>query len=290
MTHISACVEDLSKLVILAPAPAQEASAFTRVNSTPSDVSARVLARNPSGALFSRSGSQRSVWGATTRDVGNFTLFLARNNIRCLPPELFTLSDRLAVLSLWYNKLEELPAAIGQLRVLRELNVAGNELKTIPIELDDLHLNTLTLIPNKFIDPPSDQDTSFVWETRELPSLQEFSIRVLLDPARNYDRETFARDKIASYPGYVPFEYAIQPEDAVYSIQYNKCRAHGRHFVLPGHTRLEFRSRIAGCDVGMRIPLLHRGCMPGCLDEVPEQQAHSERDSDDAFMDAIPEL
>ncbi|WPH01545.1 Hypothetical protein R9X50_00439200 [Acrodontium crateriforme] len=84
-------------------------------------------------------------------------LFLARNFIEVLPPELFTLKT-ITVLSLRGNRLEKLPAAISHLHDLKELNIAGNSIQHLPWELlnmmncRDTH-RTISLRPNPFIRP-----------------------------------------------------------------------------------------------------------------------------------------
>ncbi|KAK4500518.1 hypothetical protein PRZ48_008707 [Zasmidium cellare] len=61
-------------------------------------------------------------------------LFLARNQLRSLPAELFRL-ENVTVLSLRSNDLTELPYAIARLRNLKELNIAGNNIRWLPWEL-----------------------------------------------------------------------------------------------------------------------------------------------------------
>lgn len=82
-------------------------------------------------------------------------MYLYGNNLASLPSELWNLN--ITVLSLRNNELDELPPAISQLRSLKELNVAGNNLQWLPWEMlqllqDDGPLKTLTLRPNPFID------------------------------------------------------------------------------------------------------------------------------------------
>jgi len=79
-------------------------------------------------------------------------LFLSRNALRTLPPELWNL-QHLSVLSLWNNKLTELPPCIAKLHNLVELNLAGNRLRWLPWELLRLvgpkgNLRRLNVRPN----------------------------------------------------------------------------------------------------------------------------------------------
>lgn len=84
-------------------------------------------------------------------------LFLARNRISSLPPELFQL-ENITVLSLRSNQLSELPPSFSRLRRLEELNVAGNTIRYLPWEL--FHLfechgvhKQITVRPNPLIEP-----------------------------------------------------------------------------------------------------------------------------------------
>ena len=79
-------------------------------------------------------------------------LFLSRNALRTLPPELWNL-QYLSVLSLRNNKLTELPPCIAKLHNLVELNLAGNRLRWLPWELLRLvspkgNLRRLNVRPN----------------------------------------------------------------------------------------------------------------------------------------------
>ena len=57
--------------------------------------------------------------------------------------------DRLEVLYLGGNQLEEIPAEVGDLCRLRALNLAGNKLQSLPISLSQLHsLQLLNLHDN----------------------------------------------------------------------------------------------------------------------------------------------
>lgn len=290
LTLISPCVEDLGKLVVL-DTNAFEPTPFARTSSVASDVTVRGFARTSSAATFSRSGSQSVLWGAT-RDTG-INLFLRQNLITCLPPELFALSDRITVLSLAKNRLEKLPAAIGYLHALRELNVASNRLRTLPVELDRLHLTTFSIEPNPLMRPPPEYDSGPVLEAQTLPTLKEYAFRVLLDPVRNANGQSFAVSEVERHG-----DVAVSPDDgdiltptdAQYCAAYNVCPTHKRHFIMPGHTVIEFRARVAGCLVSGLVPVEIRGCLPGCLDNLPRVSTTviSERDEDDEFLADFP--
>ena len=78
-------------------------------------------------------------------------LFLGRNMISELPPQLFLLRN-LTVLTLRQNHLTTMSSAIRHLVSLRELNVSGNYLTTLPgamLELENLSL--LVASPNPLL-------------------------------------------------------------------------------------------------------------------------------------------
>lgn len=84
-------------------------------------------------------------------------LFLSRNRLSVLPPELFRLTN-ITVLSLRNNDLAHLPSAIGRLTKLTELNIAGNGLRHLPWELlNMLHCpgkqRQITIRPNPLREP-----------------------------------------------------------------------------------------------------------------------------------------
>lgn len=85
-------------------------------------------------------------------------LFLAKNELVSLPPELWNLGN-ITVLSLRNNELTELPPSVARLRNLRELNIAGNQLEWLPWELLHLvlpqnrKLLRISLSPNPFLQP-----------------------------------------------------------------------------------------------------------------------------------------
>ncbi|EME39447.1 hypothetical protein DOTSEDRAFT_179997 [Dothistroma septosporum NZE10] len=86
-------------------------------------------------------------------------LFLARNALTSLPPELFHL-ENITVLSLRNNHLTKLSPCIGRLRKIRELNIGGNDIRYLPWELFHLfdcngNHNQITIRPNPLLEPTS---------------------------------------------------------------------------------------------------------------------------------------
>jgi hypothetical protein len=84
-------------------------------------------------------------------------LFLAHNQLRTLPPTLWSL-DSVRVLSLRSNRLESLPGSIARLRNLAELNLGNNNLRWLPWELLKLltpgsSLRLFSVKPNPFFRP-----------------------------------------------------------------------------------------------------------------------------------------
>ena len=110
--------------------------------------------------------------GVFSRLEPRLKIFLASNELRTLPGELFNI-DRLTVLSLRGNQLQELPPRIGNLTDLKELNLSQNGLRYLPFEILDLfsdtsRLNSLHLHPNPFHVPqfPPSQEVEEVEEVQ----------------------------------------------------------------------------------------------------------------------------
>ncbi|KFZ14847.1 hypothetical protein V502_05873 [Pseudogymnoascus sp. VKM F-4520 (FW-2644)] len=103
--------------------------------------------------------------GAYQTLLPKLRIFLARNELKRLPGEIFNL-ENLSVLSVRSNELEELPAAISRLRRLTELNASNNSLRWLPFEMLELlscpsRIKILHLHPNPFYElPASDGNTS----------------------------------------------------------------------------------------------------------------------------------
>ncbi|ELR07141.1 hypothetical protein VC83_02397 [Pseudogymnoascus destructans] len=89
-------------------------------------------------------------------------IFLARNELKRLPGEIFNL-ENLSVLSVRSNELTELPTSINRLRRLTELNASNNALRSLPFELLELlscpsKIKILHLHPNPFYEPSASDD------------------------------------------------------------------------------------------------------------------------------------
>lgn len=82
-------------------------------------------------------GNDLPVEGQYRSMVPELYVNLSNNNLRRLTPSLFDVQN-LTTLALRWNRIEELPAQMGQLRHLRELNLTGNSLKWLPFEMLDL--------------------------------------------------------------------------------------------------------------------------------------------------------
>ncbi|KZV91987.1 hypothetical protein EXIGLDRAFT_836747, partial [Exidia glandulosa HHB12029] len=285
LRYIDPQVGDLGALVVLGNGPVQLAereAGFSRVDSAATEVP------------ISRVSSQRRLFQRTVTRSSGLSLYLGHNEISVLPLELFTL-HQLVVLSLDGNQLRQLPGAISQLKALKELNVARNLLRTLPAELDQLKLDRLLVIPNsRFLKRTS---TSDQLETIEQPSLFELALRVFCAPGRDALRTELHAEYQRTYG--VPLPPPIQPfleptvTDAANCARFNVCAAHGQCFVRPGHTRVEFRNILAGVRLTEPVPVLLRGCVPGCLDvsAAPAGLAIGEEDDDDDddFMEGLGE-
>ncbi|KAH9926331.1 uncharacterized protein BXZ73DRAFT_49550 [Epithele typhae] len=114
-------------------------------------------------------------------------LFLAHNTISLLPPELFRVTS-LTVLSLRSNCLTSIPPQIACLVALQDLNLAQNKLHWLPGEMLTMHLKTLVISGNPWIEPPPPPSGHPVgWKpttpTASLfgfPSLTELCLRALV--------------------------------------------------------------------------------------------------------------
>ena len=102
--------------------------------------------------------------GVFSRLEPRLKIFLASNNLRTLPGELFNL-DRLTVLSIRGNRIRKLPPGVGNLRNLKQLNIAQNRLRCLPFEILDLfsdssRLQSYQFHPNPFYEPlyPANND------------------------------------------------------------------------------------------------------------------------------------
>jgi hypothetical protein len=114
--------------------------------------------------------------GVFSRIEPMLKIFLASNNLKTLPAELFNL-DNLTVLSLRANQIHELPPGIGKLCNLQELNLAQNGMQYLPFETLDLfsenyRLQSFTIHPNPFLEPryPKPQNEQEVEE--EVPFIK----------------------------------------------------------------------------------------------------------------------
>lgn len=85
-----------------------------------------------------------------------FQLFLNTNDLRTVNPEIFELKS-FKFLSLFRNDLTQIPDCIEQVVRLEKLNVAANQLKTLPWSIMNLinrgKLKHLIALPNPFIKP-----------------------------------------------------------------------------------------------------------------------------------------
>ncbi|KFY35114.1 hypothetical protein V494_06195 [Pseudogymnoascus sp. VKM F-4513 (FW-928)] len=122
-------------------------------------------------------------------------IFLARNELKRLPGEIFNL-ENLSVLSVRSNELEELPAAISRLRRLTELNAANNALRWLPFELLELlscpsRIKILHLHPNPFLEPPaSDDSTSSLLPVKDVGDERTWGSKTCDNPEHDHARQS----------------------------------------------------------------------------------------------------
>ncbi|EME80480.1 uncharacterized protein MYCFIDRAFT_216239 [Pseudocercospora fijiensis CIRAD86] len=104
-------------------------------------------------------------------------LFLAKNSLTSLPPELFSL-ENLTVLSLRSNELTEIPPGIARLKKLKELNISGNRIQCLPWELLDLICcrdghTTVNIRPNPLLEPTEISGSSGLAKLHMVPIAKE---------------------------------------------------------------------------------------------------------------------
>ncbi|PWN89786.1 hypothetical protein FA10DRAFT_97449 [Acaromyces ingoldii] len=155
LQRIDPLIGDLAKFVVLPPL--SRTSSFARVPSSstspfppppPSSSQQPPSSQSPSQPSSSQQQQRR-------RDkTSALELYLYNNALRALPSALFDLGANLRVLSVRQNNLTELPAAIGELSALRELNISSNKLRWLPAEMQRLALDELLFFPNPFAQPP----------------------------------------------------------------------------------------------------------------------------------------
>jgi len=191
------------------------------------------------------------------------------------------------------NYITYLPPEIGQLKNLVELNVANNKLKFVPSELLTLSLETLSLHPNPFLQPPSAQhlvsDTVLRFSSH-VPPLSELCLRKLLSPLPRGMWETdkeillelvspaaWTRTKFP--PSVMQALHACAPKVVPSSVVPpgncditgpGLCPNHKHHperhlFVHHAEQRYTWVTEIAGKSTGGAIPIQWRGCTGGCL-------------------------
>lgn len=101
-------------------------------------------------------------------------LLLSNNNLTHIPPTLYDLST-IHVLSLRNNAIQELGSGIEDLREMKTLNIAGNQLKTLPFEIVKLiqnhNLTHVTVHPNPFEAMPQPRRSEEPREAPETPHL-----------------------------------------------------------------------------------------------------------------------
>lgn len=198
---------------------------------------------------------------------------------------------------------------------LRDLNVAINQLRYLPCELNRLSLQTLQVSPNPFMEKPETKgDFKPVTPITYLfpdpvPSLIELSCRVLVSPLpfesyeaggqetllspqhRDYLQQlppTLAYDLNACVPDCLPTARPIpqgDEEEEKHVTGIGKCPnpSHGPgagRFVRHAEERFSWEMRVGGLLIGgegCEVPLRWRGCCRGCLSFLDDQRVEMDR-------------
>lgn len=110
----------------------------------------RVLTRMPNLTVLHLDRTELAEIRPDFQPAGLDHLSLSLNSISSLPEELFANAKSLRILRLSRNRLETLPASLGSLAVLWELDLSQNDLQALPEELGQLRrLQTLHLQGNR---------------------------------------------------------------------------------------------------------------------------------------------
>lgn len=215
------------------------------------------------------------------------------------------------------NKLRYLPPEIALLKNLRDLNVAINQLKYLPCELNQLSLQMLQVSPNPFMKKPDTKaDLKPVTLPTYLfpdpvPSLVELCCRILVSPPppsfvpegqppqdtllslRDRDHlydlpPSLAHDLNACVPDCIPTATAMsqgEEDEGMHVTGIGKCPnpSHGpetRNFVRHAEERFSWEMRVGGLLIGgegCEVPLRWRGCCRGCLSFLDGQRVEMDK-------------
>ncbi|XP_072292424.1 leucine-rich repeat-containing protein 27-like [Eucyclogobius newberryi] len=105
------------------------------------DEAKEMSARRPPETLTLSRNALREVSGNLLKNRALKYLYLEGNELRSIPPSLFTGSPNLLWLDLRHNQIQSVPTEIGRHRCLRTLLLEGNPITELPPELG----NVLTL-------------------------------------------------------------------------------------------------------------------------------------------------
>lgn len=308
MTFISPEIESLSKLVRLT-AFGSSSPSVSRAASLPTNqpgIAPPSLQRVSTTAISLRnhaksgvtpielflSGNQISLLPTELFRVENLTALSLRNNrLKVIPSAIGALKN-LKELTIGGNEIRYLPAEIDKLP-LTQLNLHPNKWLECPDATSADH-RVLSPLTTEFL----------------VPSLRELCIRTLLsfspgssepwveemdmqisgvpDHYLKYFSAT-CRNQARIDPVVTPLletSLMLDPfaprkpreeNDPKYDLSYSVCpnKEHGigvkRSFMEPAETRYCWVRKIGSADTGGLVPLLYRGCGPGCLDFLEDR-------------------
>ncbi|EIN09397.1 hypothetical protein PUNSTDRAFT_142973 [Punctularia strigosozonata HHB-11173 SS5] len=274
LTFIPASIEDLGKMVVLTRQQGDNVS-LRWVETQQRQLGRSVTMPAFPGSSASntiRTGSDRSLFRRSPPgpDQQQIRLFLPHNSITMLPKELFELRN-LTVLSLHHNSLIKLPPEIAKLVNLRDLNISYNKLEYLPSELLGMQLALLNVVSNPFRPQLQDPAPCLV----AFPSLTELCLRALLTPSLQTSGGTMLSDTFQ-----LPLPEGRYPQSLVEILSacapgsvsrpapafLDKQPPTTSVFAHPAEQKLIWTRDVAGISLPEEVPLLWRGCMPGCLD------------------------
>jgi hypothetical protein len=193
------------------------------------------------------------------------------------------------------NRLTEIPPLIGDLKSLRDLNVANNLLRYLPSEITNLALTSLSVHPNPFhLSPPgiavNDKEFGETILLRDsVPTLTEYSMRRLIRPLYPGGHQS-ALEEIYTLP--LPTSASGLTEDLLHPLipapkgsrnpnqlvcpsPYHAEQSSAL-FVEPTLERFQWIDHIGALRISHpRVPIKWKGCSASCLNFLKDDAVTS---------------
>lgn len=145
----------------------------------------------------------------TSQKTGVFQL--TGKNLQEFPEELQQLSGNLRTVDLSNNRIETLPAFIGNFQQLRSLTISNNRLTSLPAEMGKLRkLETLVLNGNQLAQLPASFSQLKALRTLNLSANQFREFPTFLGSLRHLDVLDLSKNRIRAVPAEVSELQAIE--------------------------------------------------------------------------------